>query len=61
MTALNLTYYPLSQNAQNDHFNPEGHLFFGQLLAHDLIRDGYIPWSRPAGPPPAESSSAEGK
>jgi hypothetical protein len=51
MTALRLTFYPLTQNTDNDHFNPEGNMFFGALLAHDLIRDGYIPWNR--GPAPA--------
>jgi hypothetical protein len=43
MTALSLSFFPLTENIGNDHFNPNGHLFFGQLLVHDLIRDGYIP------------------
>jgi hypothetical protein len=46
MTALRLTFYPLCENLGDDHLTPEGNLFFGALLAHDLIRDGYIPWNR---------------
>ena len=49
MTALRLSYYPISDlHMPEDHFVSEGHLFLSRLLAHDLIRDGYIPWSKPA-------------
>ena len=55
MTALNVSYFPLTENqpvpVAGDHFNPEGHLFFSMLLVHDLIRDGLIPWNRPAQSP----------
>ena len=44
MTALRLSFYPISQMEGNDHFTPEGHLFFGALLAHNLIKNGLIPW-----------------
>lgn len=55
MTALRISYYPISdQHIPEDHFVSEGHLFFGQLLAHDLIRDGFVPWSKPA-PRPRDS------
>jgi hypothetical protein len=43
MTALSLSFFPLTENAGNGHFNPNGHLFFSQLLIHDFIRDGFIP------------------
>jgi len=45
MTALSLSYFPLTENEGNQHFNPSGHLFFGRLLAHDLLRGGFIPKS----------------
>jgi hypothetical protein len=51
MTAFRLAYYPLSENGGNDHLTPEGNLFFSELLAHDLIRDGLIPWVSRATPP----------
>lgn len=52
MTAFNLTFYPLSENGGANHLNLEGNLFFGELLAHDLIRDGHIPWIHWPAPTP---------
>jgi hypothetical protein len=59
VTALRLSYFPLSEIGGNDHLNPDGHLFMARLLAHDLIKNGLIPWSGtspaalpPPGPPP---------
>ena len=55
MKALRLSYYPVSDlHFPEDHFVSEGHLFFGRLLAHELIHDGYIPWSKPE--PPAKDA-----
>jgi hypothetical protein len=42
ITAFWLSFYPLAGN--DIHLNPDGHDFFGRLLAHDLIRDKLIPW-----------------
>jgi hypothetical protein len=44
MTAMETSYYPLSENGGNDHFTVDGHFFFSQLLTHDLIRDKIVPW-----------------
>ncbi len=44
INALNLSFFPLSENYDNAHLNPDGHLFFSFLLDHDLIRDGYLPF-----------------
>ena len=46
MTALRFSYLPMSEGAGNDHFDSNGHFFFGRLMAHDLIRDGLIPWTK---------------
>jgi hypothetical protein len=60
MTALRLTFFPLSENGGADHLTPEGNVFFGALLAHDLIRDGHIPWVRWPVPTPAATPMAAG-
>ncbi len=57
MTALRVTFYPLSENGGNDHLTPEGNMFFGELLAHDLIRDGHIPWVRWPVPTPMPTAT----
>jgi hypothetical protein len=41
--ALHLAFFPLTGDDHN-HMNPDGHLFFGKLIAHDLIHDKLIPW-----------------
>jgi hypothetical protein len=51
MTALRLSYLPMSEGAGNDHFDSNGHFFFGRLMAHDLIRDKLIPWNGSADTP----------
>ena len=40
--ALHLSFFPLT--GDNTHLNPDGNVFFGRLLAHDLVRDKLIPW-----------------
>ncbi len=42
MDSLHLSYFPMT--GDEIHFNPDGTVFFGRLLAHDLIRDKLIPW-----------------
>ncbi len=39
MNALQLSFFPLMA----DHLDPDGHAFYGQLIARDLIRDNLIP------------------
>jgi len=51
MTALQLSYFPLSEIGGNNHMNPDGHFFLARLLAHDLIKKGLIPWSGTAPTP----------
>jgi hypothetical protein len=41
--ALWLSFFPLTGEDHN-HLNPDGHAFFGRLIAHDLIQDKLIPW-----------------
>jgi DNA-binding beta-propeller fold protein YncE len=41
--ALRLSFFPLTGQDSN-HLNPDGHVFFGRLLANALIRDKLIPW-----------------
>ena len=59
MTSLKISFYPMTEFGGNSHFNIDGHLFFGRLMAHTLIYKGLIPWSAvsrpaysPASPPP---------
>ncbi len=47
VSALTLSFFPLAEVGGNDHLDPDGHLLFSQILAHDLIRDGDIPWFKP--------------
>jgi hypothetical protein len=42
INALQLSYFPLTGDTQ--HLNPDGHIFYGRLLANDLIRGKLIPW-----------------
>jgi hypothetical protein len=42
MNALHLSFFPLT--GDHTHLNQDGHVFFGRLIAHDLIRDKIIPW-----------------
>jgi hypothetical protein len=44
MTALRISFSPMSETRGEDHFDSNGHFFMGMLLAHDLLRDGLIPW-----------------
>jgi hypothetical protein len=46
MTVLWPTYFPITLAGGWEHFNPDGHLFLGTLLVHNLIRDGLIPWGK---------------
>jgi hypothetical protein len=55
ITSLNLSFYPLAENNTNGHLDPDGHLFLSQLLVHDLVRDGYIPESKPSSATPVSS------
>jgi hypothetical protein len=41
--ALKLSFLPLT-GEDFTHLNPDGHVFFGRLLANDLVRDKLIPW-----------------
>lgn len=43
MNALHLSFFPLTQD--DSHFNPDGSVFFGRLLACVLVRDKLIPWN----------------
>ncbi|HEY5037685.1 MAG TPA: hypothetical protein VIJ93_01280, partial [bacterium] len=43
MNALHLSYYPLT-GGDGSHLNPDGCIFFGKLLAHELVREKVIPW-----------------
>ena len=52
MTALRVTYNPLSETGSAWHFDPAGMEFFARLFAHHLIRDGWVPWASPATPTP---------
>lgn len=45
MTALSLSFFPLTESDKLAHLDPNGHLLMGHLLVHDLIREGYIPMS----------------
>lgn len=45
MTAVMQAYYPIAESGGNDHFNPEGHAFFGKFLADELIRRRLVPWA----------------
>ena len=56
MTALRIPYYPLSEVAGAWHFYPDGHIFFGRLLAYELIRKGLVPW-KPAYQEPKTQAS----
>ncbi len=42
MNALHLSFYPLT--GDGSHLNPDGCVFFGKLLAHELAREKLIPW-----------------
>lgn len=44
-TALRTTYYPFSEMNGMDHFTAEGHLLWGLLLGHELIRGHVIPFA----------------
>jgi len=44
MSILRFSYYPLSQVGGYDHFNADGHLLMGFLLAEELIREKLIPF-----------------
>jgi hypothetical protein len=48
MNALHLSYYPLT--GDQTHLNPDGCIFFGRLLAHQLIQEKLIPWKEGTGP-----------
>jgi len=47
MNALRISYYPISEFGNANHFNLNGHMFFGRLMAHSLIWEGLVPWSKP--------------
>ena len=44
MNALHYSFFPLTSDGS--HLNPNGSNFFGRLIAHDLIRDQWIPWNK---------------
>jgi hypothetical protein len=50
MTALGLSFYPKGEEAGNGHLTPDGHLFLSFIMAHSLIREGFIPWSQTSTP-----------
>ncbi|HTC20809.1 MAG TPA: hypothetical protein VK859_08175 [bacterium] len=54
MTALVLSYFPISEIGGSNHMNPDGHALLARILAHDLIKSGLIPW---AGTSPALTAS----
>jgi hypothetical protein len=60
MTALRLSFYPLSEIGNNNHMFPNGHLFLASILAHGLIRDGLIPWVGNPLPAPSPGPSPTG-
>ncbi len=47
MNALHLSYYPLT--GDDTHLNPDGCVFFGKLLAHELAKEKLIPWKEEPG------------
>lgn len=51
MLAVGYSYIPMSQLSGDDHFEKNGGMFFGRLLAHKLIHQGVIPWT-PVSPDP---------
>jgi hypothetical protein len=51
MNALHLSFFPLT--GDSTHLNADGCVFYGRLLAHDLIRDKFIPWKAEAKEEPA--------
>jgi hypothetical protein len=50
--ALSESWAPLSEGSGNDHFTPGGHSFFAFLLAHELLRNGWVPMAGAAGSSP---------
>jgi hypothetical protein len=42
MNALHLSYFPLTSDGS--HLNPDGCIFLGKLLTHELVREKLIPW-----------------
>jgi hypothetical protein len=44
LNALDLSYFPMTGPG---HFDPNGALFFGKLLAHVLPNENLIPWPTP--------------
>jgi hypothetical protein len=40
---LKASFYPLTEE-EHEHFTVNGHLFVAQILAHELIKQGLIPW-----------------
>jgi hypothetical protein len=42
LNALHVSYYPITGDGA--HFNPDGAMFFGKLLTHELVREKLIPW-----------------
>lgn len=50
MTAVGYSYIPMSQLSGDDHFDRNGGIFFGHLLAHQIIKEKMIPWVPQAAP-----------
>jgi lysophospholipase L1-like esterase len=42
LNALHVSYFPITGDGA--HFNPDGAMFFGKLLTHELVREKLIPW-----------------
>jgi hypothetical protein len=47
LMATRYTYYPLSDMIATDHFSKDGHAFFAELLAYELIKNKIIPFQTP--------------
>jgi len=45
MNTLHLSYFPVTSDGS--HWNPDGCIFFGKLMANVLPREGLIPWPTP--------------
>jgi len=43
VTALRVSFYPLSELKDNDHYNTRGHELIAYLIAHELIRHQWVP------------------
>jgi hypothetical protein len=44
VTALRISFYPLSELADNDHYNTRGHELIAFLITHELIQRQWVPF-----------------